>query len=283
MTSGKTAGGEVQSSNNSVDPRFEPPLPQIALFVRDDLTLARWMKLLSRECEVNPAPNEGALQALVEAEAVDAVVCDDWNPVLLRGLERRPRGFRVVHCAPTMPPEVTDAVERGYQVDHVDLPAQLLRCVVEMRRLAPSSPFPRTIIASMLRVEWTGAERSYPLIALSNGAFSFRVDESGEIDSLLPGTALRGVQIVRGHAIIVTGVTAHVRRVESIDDGSLDYCIRCELLEPRPGAVRVKVNHTTDKGRSISLLGDAIREDGILLELLDRPGFGFRCEGGIVD
>jgi len=46
----------MQPSSDKVDPRSEATLPQIALFARDELTLARWMRMLSRECEVHPAP-----------------------------------------------------------------------------------------------------------------------------------------------------------------------------------------------------------------------------------
>jgi hypothetical protein len=237
--------------------------PKVVLLSPEAQEIDRWSAVLEGADVRAVASLEGLAKALAVLPA-DVVVapCDAR---LLEGIQRCRGDARLVLCGSVLPLGVVDAAGQGYELRHVERESQLRREVYALAR--PRSLMIRHQLAG-LAVRWTGAERALPLLDISNGGFSFRLELDGELEQLLPGTLLCGVEVRRGPALALCADAAVVRYVEQATEPGTQahYRIGCEVSALERAQAPARSSRFTDGATRAGLLREALRGSGILLQ-----------------
>ncbi len=255
--------------------------PNVILLSPDAHEVDRWSALLEGAADVRAVASVEALaQALAQLPA-DVVVapCDAR---LLEGIQRCRGDSRLILCGSTLPLGVIDAAGQGYDLRHVEREGQLRREVHALAR--PRSLMIRHQLAG-LSVRWSGAERALPLLDISNGGLSFRLELDGELEQLLPGTLLCGVEVHRGPSLALFADTAVVRYVEQAAEPGKQphYRIGCEVSTAGPVQPPAHGSRFTDGATRAGLLREALRGSGILLQGSPGSSGSILCTSGTVE
>ena len=255
--------------------------PEVVLLNADPEALARWAALFAGTARLRTATSveELAVQLVLEPAAVLVAPCDAG---LLDGIQHCRGEARLVLCGPVLPLGVIDAAGQGYDLRHVERESQLKREVHALAR--PRSLTVRHQLPG-LSLSWSGALRPAPLLELSNGGFSFRLELDEELERLLPDALLESLEIHRGPALGLTAESAVVRYVEQVDEpgATPHYRIGCELLPATVAAPASRALRVTEGAARAGLLRAALRSGGIFLQGLGPDSSGVLAPSGHVD
>jgi hypothetical protein len=225
-----------------------------------------------------------SVQALADAlagEAADVLVapCDAR---LLEGIQRCRGDARLILLGSTLPLGVIDAAGQGYDLRHVDRESKLSREVHALAR--PRSLMVRHHLPG-LAVRWDGGRRPAPVANVSNGGFSLRLELDEELERLLPGAVVEGVEIHRGSELALSAESAVVRYVEQVEEAGQapHYRIGCEFSSSVAPPPKGRAMRVTDGAMRAGLLRAALRGGGILLQGQDGTPGGVLAPGGHVD
>jgi hypothetical protein len=255
--------------------------PSVVLLSADADELSRWAAALEGAATLRRAASIAELaEALAQAPA--EVVISPCDARLLDGIQRCRGSARLILCGPVAPRGVIDAASEGYVLRHV-ADVDLLRDAV----LALARPR-STMVRHQLRglyARWAGAARTVPVVDVSNTGLSLRVELDGELESLLPGVVLSGLEVHRGPALALAAESAIVRYVEQVSEPGEDphYRVGCELsrlTEARGPGGTVRVS---DRVACLGLLRAALRTNGIFLQGQDPAAPGVLCSKGQLD
>jgi hypothetical protein len=248
----------------------------------DPAERVRWVEALTGEFEVYEASDPAELASLLETPA--EVVVSAWVEGLPEPLMSGKSGARFLHVGPDLPSALVDAAERGLDVRHVSRVEELRSKVKSLTRPSRSSR-PRRAVDGM-RARWRGSVGAHRLVEVSSEGFSFRVEEPDDLESLLPGTTLYGVEILRGPTRVISDVEGLVRHVRPLPGPRSSYLIGCAFRvaanndQPRSGRARPVA--IRDSARIAVLVRAALRGDGLLLSSED-TGLALPRAAGQVD
>ncbi len=259
-------------------PEDEQPCPSILLFHQDSSELARWTEALSRGFHVHPVSDVHAVEDVLRSEPIDVVV-SEWQEQLFEWIQTSQPGVRLIHCGATLPDGVIDAAGRGFEVSHVDSVEELQGRVMQLIR--PRSAMLRQKLNGF-SVRYAGFRAAHQLLELSNDGLAFGIDGDQELEPLLPGAVLEGLEIFLDHEVALTGVTAIVRHVEVSKASPGWYWIGCEIRPKRTPRVSERVALIRDRAWCAGLLRSALRSGGILIQPVDESSLGIHCTEGQV-
>ncbi|MBS2021035.1 MAG: hypothetical protein JST92_01395, partial [Deltaproteobacteria bacterium] len=201
---------------------------------------------------------------------------------LLQGIQGVRDDARLLLCGTNLPPAVLDAIGQGADVKHTDRPEHLRREVHSLAR--PRSLMVRHQLPE-LTVLWTGGDRKVPLLDVSNGGLSFRLELDDELERLLPGAVLTNLVVDRDGAPGLMAESAVVRYVEQAQGPNVTphYRVGCELLAALPSAQPVKSSRLTDGAARAGLLRAALKAGALSLQTTEGDGAATQIESGHVD
>jgi hypothetical protein len=255
--------------------------PSVVLLSSNAAELERWSELLVGTAAVRSVPSVQALADALAGEAADVLVapCDAR---LLEGIQRCRGEARLILLGSTLPLGVIDAAGQGYDLRHVDRESKLSREVHALAR--PRSLMVRHHLPG-LAVRWDGGRRPAPVANVSNGGFSLRLELDEELERLLPGAVVEGVEIHRGSELALSAESAVVRYVEQVEEAGQapHYRIGCEFSSSVAPPPKGRAMRVTDGAMRAGLLRAALRGGGILLQGQDGTPGGVLAPGGHVD
>lgn len=252
---------------------------RVLVFQRNRSELVRWAEALSPSFQVRAVSDLEDMDELLRSEPVDVVVCE-WQEQLLERIQATQPGARVIHCGDTLPEGVIDAAGKGLGVSHVDRLEELPARVMQLIR--PRSMMLRQKLNGF-SVRWAELPAAYPLLELSNDGLAFGIESGQELEPLLPGAFLEGLQVFsRQEEVVLTGITATVRHLEVSDTSPGWYWVGCEIRPQRTPRTAERVVLIRDRAWCAALLRSALDGGGILLQPLDEGSLGIHCTAGQV-
>jgi hypothetical protein len=255
--------------------------PSVVLFCPDADELSRWTAALDGAATLRSVSAVAEL-ATALARAPAEVVIAPCDARLLEDIQRCRGGARVILCGPVAPRGVIDAASEGYVLRHVANVDGLRDAVLALAR--PRS----TMVRHQLRglyARWAGAARTVPVLDVSNTGLSLRIEIDGELESLLPGVVLSGLEVHRGPALALAAESAIVRYVEQVSEPGEDahYRVGCELSRVADARGQGRTVRVTDGVACLGLLRATLRTNGIFLQGQDPASPGILCTRGEVD
>ena len=258
-------------------------IPQVVLCSENEAERGRWRTALAGSAELRECAGLAALEAALTLRPADVLVAPADAP-LLEGIQRIRGEARLVLCGARLPPGVSDAAAQGYDLRHVARVEDLRR---EVQALARPRSLTRRHQLTGLTVCWAGTPAAATVMDISNGGLSFRLELEGNLEELLPGTVLHGVQVVRGGELALAAEAITVRYVELCDPGDsgggAHYRIGCELASPLRPPTTGKAARITDGAARAGLLRAALRSGGLYLQDAEGAQAGITCNTGRVD
>lgn len=255
--------------------------PAVVLLSPDAFERQRWAQALAGSAVLREAATLDELAALLTQAPADVVVAPP-DPRLLDPLQAARGEARLLLCGEQIPNKVLDAAGQGSDLRVVERLDELRREVHALAR--PRSLMVRHHLPG-LSVRWAGADRAVPVLDISNGGLSFRLELDDELERLLPGALLSGLVVDRYEEAGLSAESAVVRYVEQAlgAGGAPHYRVGCELLPSPPGAQPSKAARLTDGAARAGLLRAALRAGSLLVESTHADAAGVACTGGQVD
>jgi PilZ domain-containing protein len=208
---------------------------------------------------VRVVDDAGALARAAASGDADVIVCS-WHaelPALASKLT-----LPIVVVGAVVPEALVDAVVAGAPIRHVARPAALGDELRQLTRAARAAVARHALDG--MTVSWRGARVPAKLADLSCDGLSFIVEDEA-LSALLPGRDLGELEVRRGDARVLQGVTARVRHIEPLDPPGR-YRIGCALsLPPAPSPAPSLVR---DRALCAALLKAGLR-GGVLIAPLD--------------
>jgi hypothetical protein len=123
---------------------------------------------------------------------------------------------------------------------------------------------------------------AHQLLELSNDGLAFGIDSNQELEPLLPGAVLDGLEVLFEQEVVLTGVTAIVRHLGVSDSSPGCYRVGCEIRPKRIPGTAEHIVQIRDRAWCAALLRSALHGEGILLQPVDEGARGIHCTAGQV-
>lgn len=248
--------------------------PHVLLLHPDPEQRKAWAATLS-DALISSAEGWPEAIEILERDGVDVIVCPwPWAQSFSARLNRE-GDFRVVYVGSRIPDEVVEEAEAGNRVAFVTQANALAEKVLELTwPLRSQVDRHRPPALQMSCAALPG--KSFKVLDVSSGGFSFVVPQAEALEALLPGTVLAGVTLRSAERDCLVDTRAEVRHLSLADSG---YRVGCSLMPAaRAGGDEAVLQ---DPVQCAALVRTALRRSGLRLRV--EGGEAVRCRKGSVD